>query len=361
MSGDSTSRPAQVNDNFFMPLGNNKPFLKVAFQGFAGCGKTYTMALIAAGLHARIGSTKPIVIFDTEHAAKFLAPFFRERKIQVLHKESRSLADLKETMRRCRDGIADILMIDSISHIWENYLNAYLTKKNRTRLQFEDWGVIKPTWKAEFSEPFVRDQYHTLMTGRAGYEYEDEKDEDGKRQIFKSGVKMKVEGETAYEPDMLVYMTRHEDVVGHEKRVWREATILKDRSAMIDGQTFPNPTFESFAPALDYILENPDASIHAAETDAASLFTGSDEARKQFAIRKEIALEEIEGEMVKVWPGATAEAKRAKATALDATFETTSWKAVTMMSAERLEQGVADLRVYIEARKAEAAVNEAAQ
>lgn len=123
-----------MSDDFFDDLSNTKPFLKIAFEGFAGCGKTYTMAQLAAGLHKRIQSQKPIVIFDTEEAAKFLKRFFDEQGIQVLHRRSRSLADLKETMRRCRDGISDILMIDSISHVWEYYLQAYMKDKRRQRL-----------------------------------------------------------------------------------------------------------------------------------------------------------------------------------------------------------------------------------
>jgi hypothetical protein len=259
------------NDGFFSNLENTKPYLKIAFEGFAGCGKTYTMAQLALGLHKRIGSTKPIVFFDTEKSAKFLLPFFRDAGVKALHKDSRSLADLKETMKRCRDGLSDILLIDSITHVWENFIESYRKEKNRKRLQFEDWGVLKPTWKREFSEPFVRDPYHSLMTGRAGYEYEDEKDEDGKRQIYKAGIKMKVEGETAYEPDLLVLMSRFEELLEDDKRVWREATIIKDRSTIIDGKTFKNPTYKDFAPAIDRILEEPVAREAAPERNAASL------------------------------------------------------------------------------------------
>lgn len=258
-------------DGFFTDLENTKPYLKAAFEGFAGCGKTFTMAQLALGLHKRIGSEKPIVVFDTEKAFKFLKHFFAEQGIRVLHKESRSLADLKETQKRCREGLSDILLIDSITHVWENFLEAYRRDKNRSKLQFEDWGIIKPKWKLEFSEPFVRDPYHTLMTGRAGYEYEDEKDEDGKRHIYKSGVKMKVEGETAYEPDILVLMSRFEELLDDNKKVWREATIVKDRSTIIDGKTFKNPTFKDFLPAVDRILEAPATHAPAPERDAADL------------------------------------------------------------------------------------------
>ena len=74
-------------DNFFAPIGNTKPYFKAAFQGFAGSGKTYTAAQVAVGLHKRIGSKKPIVIFDTEQASKFLKPLFAEAGIEGLVRE----------------------------------------------------------------------------------------------------------------------------------------------------------------------------------------------------------------------------------------------------------------------------------
>src|SRR6185312_7093006 len=115
----------------------------------------------------------------------------------------------------------------------------------KTRLEFQDWGIIKPAWKAEFSEPFVNGPFNIIMTGRAGYEYDNEINADtGKREIYKAGVKMKVEGETAYEPDMLVYMEQIEEILQDKKEVYNQATILKDRADLIQGKTFKNPTYE---------------------------------------------------------------------------------------------------------------------
>ena len=326
-------------DDFFSDLANSKPYLKIGLEGFAGSGKTFTMAQIAAGLHKRIQSQKPIVIFDTEEAAKFLRRFFDGHGIKVLHKRSRSRADLIETMRRCRDGASDILMIDSISHVWENFLAAYAEKLHRKggRFQFQDWGVIKPTWKQEFSDPFVRDPYHCLFTGRAGFEYETEVDDEGKKELFKTGIKMKVEGETAYEPDILVLMSRREDVVGTgEKSVWREAMIIKDRSTLIDGKTMRNPSFDDFLPSIDYILENPEVSA-AVEASATTLFEATADDQKAYAIRRDILIEKIEAEMVSAWPGSSADAKRSKVDALEDAFGTKSWTEVTKMRVEQLE------------------------
>lgn len=341
-----TQTPLQTQaDPFFTPIGNTKPFLKANFYGFAGTGKTHTAALLAIGLHKRIGSQKPVVIFDTEKAAKFLKPLFAEAGIEALVRESKSLADLKVTMQRMREGAADILIIDSISHVWEEYLQAYARKVNRTRLQFQDWGVIKPTWKAEFSDPFVADPYHVIMCGRAGYEYESEvSEETGKREIFKSGVKEKVEGETAYEPDIMILMNRFEEVLAKDKKIWREATIIKDRSTILDGKTFTNPTYEHFAPAIEALLESPiprGANVMP-EGDTALLFR-TEEEKYEWRRERDKMIEEIDGLLTRIAPGATGKDRQLKLDLLDRVFGTTSMTAIGELRPEQLREGYTKL------------------
>lgn len=339
---------AKKNDNFFTPIINTKPYLKAAFEGFAGSGKTYTAALVAVGLHKRIKSKKPVIIFDTERAAKFLKPLFAEKGIEVLLRESRSLADLKETMRRMRvDGISDVLIIDSISHVWEHFLEDFKRKVNRKGLQFQDWGIIKPLWKTEFSDPFVNDPYNVVMTGRAGYEYESEiNEETNKREIFKSGIKMKVEGETAYEPDLLVLMERFEEVMGKDKKVWREATVIKDRSTIIDGQTFKNPGYENFAPAVEAMLAEPSKLKPTPEGDTTLLI--ETEQDKTFQRRdRNRWLEEIDGLLLRVWPGNVGKDKQAKLDALADVFDTTSEIELGRLSPDEARAGYLKLADYI--------------
>lgn len=338
----------KVQDNFFAPIGNTKPYFKAAFEGFAGSGKTFTTAQIAIGLYKRIGSKKPVVIFDTEKASKFLKQAFAKEGIEVLVRESKSLADLRETMSRMRQGVSDILIIDSISHVWEDFLKAYTEKVRRTRLEFQDWGVIKPTWKAEFSDPFVRDPYHVIMTGRAGYEYENEiNKETGKREIYKSGVKMKVEGETAYEPDLLVLMERMQEMEGGSvKKVVRQGTIIKDRSTVIDGKCFENPSYEDFAPAIDVMLEAPEVLQTVAERDAGVLFR-TEEEKYEWKQQKKRWLEEIENYLVSIWPSQAAEQKKLKIDAINFAFNTMSWTVVESLRPEELEAGFARVQEFV--------------
>jgi hypothetical protein len=344
----TTGKP-RVQDNFFALIGNTKPYFKAAFEGFAGTGKTYTAAKVAIGLHKRVGSKKPVIIFDTEKAAKFLKSMFAAEGIEVLVRESKSLADLKETMTRMREGASDVLIIDSISHVWEDFLKSYAEKVRRTRLEFQDWGVIKPTWKTEFSDVFVRDPYHIIMTGRAGYEYENEiNKETGKREIYKSGIKMKVEGETAYEPDLLVLMERMQEMEGGSiKKVTRQGIVIKDRSTVIDGKVFENPEFKDFAPAIDVMLEAPEKLETTAERDAGTLFR-TEEEKYEWKQMKKRWLEEIENYLVSVWPGQSADQKKLKIDAIKYAFDTMSWTVVESLRPEALEAGFKRVQDFVQ-------------
>jgi hypothetical protein len=327
-------------DGFFAELKNTSPYLKVAAEGAAGSGKTYTLALITAGLYKRIGSTKPVVLYDTERAAKFLRPFFAERGIPVLLKESRTLSDLAQTIAYCDAGNADILVIDSITHVWEGFLQAYCEKKGRTRLEFQDWGIIKPAWRQQFSDRLVMAKCHIMFTGREGFVYESEINPDTqKREIFKTGVKMKVEGDTAYEPDVLLRMERFEKLLDNEHRdVWREGTIIKDRSALIDGKTFRNPTYENFEPVVSFLLSDVAAPTEIKTTGDGPLI-GDEEARNDNRRDCQIELERIAALLDSVAAG-TGKAEKSLRLALTkyGFYGETSESAIARMSIEQLNE-----------------------
>ena len=334
---------------FFTDLRNTTPYFKVAVEGAAGSGKTFTLALVAAGLHKHIGSKKPIVLFDTEQSAKFLGPFFKGRGIKVQLKPSRSLTDLIDTMDYCDAGNADILFIDSITHVWEGFLAAYEKQKGRKYgLQFQDWGFIKPTWKREYSDRLVMGRCHTMFTGREGFTYAHETNEDtGKKELIKTGVKMKVEGDTAYEPDLLFRMERFEELTGREKRVWREATIIKDRANLIDGKTFVNPDFDSFLPVIDFLLADVYDPVESnAQTDADLI--GHEDKRKDNRSQRKILLERNDALLAEVAGGTTKEAIATKLSLMKYGYHgETSMTAVAEMSEAELQEANGRLGVLV--------------
>lgn len=323
----------------FKELENNRPFLKMAFEGFAGDGKSYTSAITAIGVHKLIGSTKPIAIFDTEKAFKALKFLFEESSIKaVVNDEARSLASLNEAIKWCESGNSDVLIIDSLTHVWESYLQSYMEEKRKTRLEFQDWGIIKPKWKKEFSNVFVQANVHIIFNGRAGYEYEDEKDEYGKRQIFKSGIKMKAETETAFEPDILVLMEKDMDLLSDVKVVSRTATVIKDRTTRIDGKSFKNPTFEDFYPAIKQLLDGTVKETTGGEIP--DTFKDFEENYGRIAHRKANTISEIEGVFNLMGLSTGAEHKQLKAATLKKIFNVLSVDKLSDLKVDELTHGL---------------------
>lgn len=323
----------------FKELENNRPFLKMAFEGFAGDGKSYTSAITAIGIHKVIGSTKPIAIFDTEKAFKALKFLFEENSIKaVVNDEARSLASLNEAIKWCEAGNADVLIIDSLTHVWESYLQSYMEEKRKTRLEFQDWGIIKPKWKKEFSNVFVQANVHIIFNGRAGYEYEDEKDEHGKRQIFKSGIKMKAETETAFEPDILVLMEKDMDLLSDVKKVTRTATVIKDRTTRIDGKSFKNPTFEDFYPAIKQLLDGTLKQTTGGEIP--DTFKDFEENFGRLNHKRQNCISEIEGAFHLMGLSTGASDKQLKAAILKKVFAVLSVDKLSDLKVEVLEFGL---------------------
>lgn len=331
--------------NLFFELENNKPFAKMALEGFAGDGKTYTAVELAIGIHKLIGSTKPIASVDTERAIDKLKFRFDEAGIKVMSTQGRTLANVSKAIEMCSGGFADILIIDSITHIWENFIEAYKAEKKRTSLQFQDWGIIKPKWKKEFSDVFVLANCHIIFTGRAGYEYEDEVNkETGKREIFKSGIKMKAENETAFEPDILILMEKVQNVIGDQKEIYRNATIIKDRTTKVDGLTFKNPTFNDFYPAIKVLLDGTLKEIHG--TDLPDTFHDFESRFSEIGRKRTIYISEIEGAFNFMQLGTSKEDKALKSAILKKVFGVLSLEATEGQPIQKLQEGHQSIKSF---------------
>lgn len=338
-------------NQFFNDLSNDSPFLKIAIEGFAGTGKTFLATQIAIGLHKKIGADKPIVVYDTEKAFRAIKDLFDNEGIEVKQRKSRSLKDLVTTFQACESGYADILIIDSISHVWESFVQYYIEAKSKrlgkrvTKLSFPDWGYLKPEWKKQFSNWIVNANFHIILTGRAGYEYEHDADEEtGKMtELRKSGIRMKAETETAYEPDILVLMERLEELMGKEKKITRLAIVLKDRYREIDGKTFENSTFKDFEPVVDKILSG--SNVEQAEENP-DTFDELNAKNENWQKKRDVLVEEVEAIFHALGFGQTKEDKQLKVNLLEAAFNTPSWTAIQNMKVGELESGVNGLKAF---------------
>ncbi|MBK9404749.1 MAG: AAA family ATPase [Ignavibacteria bacterium] len=238
-------------------------FIKASFGGFAGTGKTRTASEFIAGVYQDLKIKKPLLIVDNEKGSRFLVKFFEDKNIETYVKETVQLSDVIGSFRLLNDGEIGFLFIDSLSKVWYQYVRDYKELNGKkTFMTLQDWGKILPAWQEMFSDQFVNLDGNCVFTGRGGYTYDMEVNEETKKKEFnKSGVKMKLAGETPFEPDINVWMEMEQEMKEGKPIVWREAQIMKDRSGLIDGMTFKNPTYKDFQPVVKYLMQIPTGEV----------------------------------------------------------------------------------------------------
>lgn len=336
----------------FQKATNTQAYLKAGFMGFAGDGKTFTATALAVGLVGLMrerqleAGNKPAFFLDTETGSDWVKPQFDAASIELHTAKTRSFMDLIEAIREA-EGNGSVLMIDSISHFWRDLTESYAEKKNRKQgLQFQDWAWLKKEW-GRFTDLFVNSSCHIVMCGRAGYEYDFFEQDGGKKELQKTGVKMKAESETGYEPSILVLMEKNRDMASGE--VWREGSVLKDRANLIDGKTFRNPTFDDFRPHIEFLnLGGKHVGIDTTR-NSQDLVDGGGKPDWQYdKEQKEIALDEIAEVINKHHGGQSADAKKTKGDLIEEVFGTRSWKRVETFSRSRIEEGRSKLWIKLE-------------
>lgn len=231
--------------------------LKAGIFGFAGSGKTFTSALLAIGLWKKLnalnGYNKPVFFVDSETGSSYIKTLFNKANVPVQGIKTRAFVTLMAAMREAIAG-DHILLIDSISHFWQEIMRAYLKKNNLTRLRLRDFVPLKEEWSA-FPTLYLNSPIHIIMAGRAGYDWGEENDdeEDGKKKLVKTGTKMKAEGDLGYEPTLLIEMEHvHADSSIGSSFINR-AFVIKDKFDVLKGKSFDMPRFEDFAPHIDML------------------------------------------------------------------------------------------------------------
>lgn len=342
-------------------FGTGQGFLKAGFLGFPKSGKTFTATLLAIEVNRRLGG-KGIAMCDTEGGGEYIADRVRAATGKPLVGiKGRSLKDLMALGRECEAGAASILIVDSITHIWREVCQAYLVQVNqaranqnkpkRTRLEFQDWATIKDYW-GTWADWYLNSKLHVIICGRAGFEWDFEEREDATGQVHKelvkTGVKMKVEGEFGFEPSLLIEMERVQipDANGKFTIVHR-ARVLGDRFGVLDGQERNNPDGAWFGPHLDLLTPGAANVVDTAPKSDLGVDETGDAAWQRERRDRTILAEEIQGEIVKAMPGQSKEEKQAKVMLLEKCFNTKSWAAIEAMNAEKLRAGLAAVRAAL--------------
>ena len=317
---------------------NEQAYLKAGLLGFAKSGKSYTASRMAVGLHKLIKSQKPVAFLDTETGSSYILNLFKEEGIQLLTAKSRAFVDL---MAVCNEAekTCDILIIDSITHFWIELVKAFGIKLKRDRLRIWDWKPIKEEWQA-FTDFYINSKLHIIMCGRAGWEYGEVEDADGILEQKRTGIKMKAESDMSFEPSLLIEMEKVRAGTGKAgQEIVHRAWVIGDRFHDLTGKSFDNPKFENFLPHILKLNLGGDHVGIEVGNSSQDLFEGPG-AGINIRKRREIALENIQNELIKRYPGRKAEEVQAKLKILEEVFFTGSWTAISDFHPDMLEAGL---------------------
>ena len=160
---------------------------------------------------------------------------------------------------------------------------------------------------------------------------------------------MKVEGETAYEPDLLVLMNRYQEMKGNELvKTVRTATVVKDRSTKIDGKIFENPTYNDFSPAIEVMLGGNHIKKDnvVAEGDTQFMFR-TEEEKADWKRERDGLIERLTNLLKKIYPGATGKDAQSKIEVLDFIFGTSSETEISQMRPNDLKKSLMELADHL--------------
>ncbi len=242
--------------------------LKIGLYGPPGSGKTFTSLLIAEGL-AKI-SNKRVAYVDTERGTDFYCKSVPTRSIHpdafdfdALY--SRSITEVLGAIRSLSPHEYGVVVLDSVTHLWESAIAAYNGPKTRAgTLPMQAWGRIKKPYK-DLMAALLSAPLHVLICGRQGVEYAEDEETSELKAV---GYKMKAEGETPYEPHILIRMEAVKP-----KRTNETATIVayaeKDRTGILAGRSVANPTFQTLCVPLLGLLGETQAYIASSDETAA--------------------------------------------------------------------------------------------
>lgn len=242
--------------------------IKMGIYGPPGSGKTFTALLIAEGLARYSG--KRIAYVDTERGTDFYCKAVPDRPV---HPEAfdfdalytRSITEVLSALKSMSEDEYGVIVIDSMTHIWESAKSAYTGRLTSIgSIPMQAWQKLKKPYK-EVVSILLSTRMHVLILGREGTEYATDEETEELKAI---GKKMKAEGETPYEPHILIRMEALKPRKTNEL-AQIVAYIEKDRTGVLSGRSFINPNFDSLCKPILSLLGDTQAKIASEDETAA--------------------------------------------------------------------------------------------
>lgn len=165
--------------------------IKMALQGSAGSGKTYSSLLLAQGLTN--GDLSKVAIIDTENGSADLYAHLGNYNVLSLTPPFTPEKYVK-AIEVCEKADMEVVILDSISHCWEYLLEFHSKMAGNS---FTNWAKIKPMEKV-FLNKILQSPTHIIATMRTKQDYVLQQ-KDGKYIPEKVGLKAITRDGTDYE------------------------------------------------------------------------------------------------------------------------------------------------------------------
>ncbi|WP_375605642.1 AAA family ATPase [Flavobacterium davisii] len=141
-----------------------KAKIKMALQGSAGSGKTYSSLLLAQGITN--GDLSKVAIIDSENGSADLYAHLGNYNVLTLTPPFTTDNYIK-AIDVCEKAGIEVIIIDSISHCWDYLLDYHSSLAGNS---FTNWAKIKPLEKA-FMDKILQCDAHVIATMRTKQDY----------------------------------------------------------------------------------------------------------------------------------------------------------------------------------------------
>lgn len=137
--------------------------IKMAIQGCAGSGKTYSSLLLASGL---INDWGKIAVIDSENSSADLYAHLGNYNVLSLGANF-SPENYIQALEICEKAGMEVIIIDSMSQCWDYLLECHSNMQGNS---FTNWGKITPRQNA-FVQKILQSKSHIICTLRTKQDY----------------------------------------------------------------------------------------------------------------------------------------------------------------------------------------------